>query len=137
MGSSDPINIDYLRKLKSLGKSVNAVWISDHLCWTGINDVNSHDLLPVPLTEENLDHISERTGCGLLLDVNNVYVSCFNAEQAPIDYFKHFPWQNVAQMYLAGHTHCGSHIIDAHDKTVSSEVWELFSLAWQKNKRCV
>ena len=60
IGSSDPLNMDYLKRLKKLADDINPPWISDHLCWTGINKKNSHDLLPVPLTEEALDHIIPR-----------------------------------------------------------------------------
>src|SRR5690349_10859711 len=49
IGSSDPLNMDYLQKLKRLANIVNARWVSDHLCWTGVLGRNSHDLLPVPL----------------------------------------------------------------------------------------
>ncbi|MGH9930330.1 MAG: multinuclear nonheme iron-dependent oxidase, partial [Pyrinomonadaceae bacterium] len=56
IGSTDPLNFEYLTRLKRLADEIDAVWISDHLCWTGINGFNTHDLLPVPLTEESLDH---------------------------------------------------------------------------------
>src|SRR6185295_5793356 len=52
IGSTDPLNLEYLKKLKNLAAEINPLWISDHLCWTGINSLNTHDLLPVPLTEE-------------------------------------------------------------------------------------
>ncbi|KPD13894.1 DUF692 domain-containing protein [Phaeobacter sp. 11ANDIMAR09] len=174
IGSSDPLNMDYLHRLKRLAQEVQPQWISDHLCWTGVMGVNSHDLLPVPLTEATLDHIAARvhrvqevldrplilenpstyldfrantlsepdflralcarTGCGLLLDVNNVYVSCFNADSDPADYFDSFPWNRVVQMHLAGHTDCGTHLIDTHDQPVRPEVWALFALAWTRSK---
>ena len=60
IGSTDPLNREYLRSLKALAKAIHPVWISDHLCWTGINFINTHDLLPVPLTEQTLRHISKR-----------------------------------------------------------------------------
>lgn len=60
IGSTDPINIDYLKKLKVLSKEINAQWISDHLCWTGVLGKNTHDLLPLPLTEESLKHVIKR-----------------------------------------------------------------------------
>jgi len=77
--------------------------------------------------------LSDATGCGLLLDVNNVYVSCFNDGSDPLDYLKDFPFDRVVQMHLAGHTHCGSHLLDTHDKPVTRGVWELFRLAWQQS----
>ena len=60
IGTVDPINSEYLDKLKKLADDVKPKWISDHLCWTGIAHKNTHDLLPVPYTEEALKHIIER-----------------------------------------------------------------------------
>src|ERR1041385_4149208 len=57
IGSTDPLNFDYLAKLKRLAREVNARWISDHLCWTGVLGLNTHDLLPLPLTDETLRHV--------------------------------------------------------------------------------
>jgi len=172
IGSTDPINFSYLEKLKNLAKAVKPVWVSDHLCWTGVLGHNTHDLLPVPLTEETLYHITERikavqdylerplilenpstylsfahssipeyeflsalvsnTGCGLLLDVNNVYVTCFNNDMDAVQYIENLPYKSIVQMHLAGHQHCGTHIIDTHDRQVIPGVWELFHLAWQR-----
>jgi uncharacterized protein len=58
----DPLDADYLRGLKALADRVDPAWISDHLCWTGVDGVNLHDLLPVPFTEEALDHVVQRVG---------------------------------------------------------------------------
>ncbi|RMH21805.1 MAG: DUF692 domain-containing protein [Acidobacteria bacterium] len=172
IGSTDPLDFDYLRKLKALAAEVQAAWVSDHLCWTGVLGLNSHDLLPLPLNEETLRHVAGRvrqvqdvlerplilenpstyltfnhstlaepdflrqlacdTGCGLLLDVNNVYVTCFNAALDPVAYVESFPCERVVQMHLAGHQHCGTHIIDTHDRPVLPEVWELYRLAWKR-----
>lgn len=171
IGSTDPLDMNYLRLLKNLAEEIQPAWISDHLCWTGVMGLNTHDLLPVPLTPETLDHITarihtvqeylgrpliienpstymtycaseipeaeflrelaERTGCGLLLDVNNVYVSCFNNDLDPVAYIRTLPASRVVQMHLAGHQHCGTHIIDTHDHPVVDPVWELFRMAWQ------
>lgn len=60
IGSSDPLNWDYLKHLKTLSNETKPEWISDHLCWTGINQVNSHDLLPLPYNEESIKHIAAR-----------------------------------------------------------------------------
>ena len=51
IGSTDPLDQVYLRKLRELAERVQPAWISDHLCWTGVDGVSSHDLLPMPLTE--------------------------------------------------------------------------------------
>lgn len=60
IGSTDPLNWEYLKELKALVQRVNPVLISDHLCWTGVNGLNMHDLLPLPYTEEALKHVIER-----------------------------------------------------------------------------
>lgn len=60
IGSVDPLNKEYLTKLKALTQRIEPVWISDHICWTGINGLNTHDLLPLPYTEEALQHVVER-----------------------------------------------------------------------------
>lgn len=60
IASTAPLDMDYLAQLKALARRVDPRWISDHLCWTGIHGVNLHDLLPVPYTEEALDHVAER-----------------------------------------------------------------------------
>ncbi|MDY8136625.1 DUF692 domain-containing protein [Aquimarina sp. 2201CG5-10] len=172
IGSTDPLDFTYLKRLKSLADEIEPAWISDHLCWTGVLTVNSHDLLPVPLNEESLNHVCERihivqdylerplilenpstyltfehstmaeweflkymseeTDCGLLLDVNNVYVSGFNNDFNPTDYIENIPHDRIVQMHLAGHQHCGDYIIDTHDREVTDQVWELFRLVWQK-----
>jgi uncharacterized protein (UPF0276 family) len=171
IGSTDPLNFEYLRRLKDLAAEFKPLWVSDHLCWTGVQTLNSHDLLPVPLNEESLKHICERintvqnfmgrkmvfenpstylsftnstltehdflrmmheeTGCGLLLDVNNVYVSAFNNGFDARDYINHIPPSAIVQMHIAGHQHCGDYIIDTHDSKVVNDVWALFAQAWQ------
>ncbi|WP_259070467.1 DUF692 domain-containing protein [Mucilaginibacter sp. X4EP1] len=171
IGSTDPLNLEYLSKLKMLAAEVKPLWISDHLCWTGVNSLNTHDLLPVVLNEESLKHIcsrinqvqdflerpvvfenpstyltfkqstiaewdflrymTEETGCGLLLDVNNVYVSGFNNDFDPVHYINQLPHDSIVQMHIAGHQHCGDYIIDTHDRKVVNDVWKLFTLAWQ------
>ena len=173
IGSTDPLDRDYLARLKRLADDVRAVWVSDHLCWTGIAGINSsHDLLPLPFNDETLRHVvarvrqvqdlldrplilenpstyigfrdttidepdflralADQTGCGLLLDVNNVFVTCFNAGIDPVAYLDAFPFERVVQMHLAGHQNCGTHLIDTHDGPVCDAVWELFRLAWQR-----
>ncbi|MHC4830042.1 MAG: MNIO family bufferin maturase [Planctomycetota bacterium] len=169
IGSADPLDQVYLRRLKALADKVEPHWISDHLCWTGHAHLNSHDLLPVPLTEESLAHIiarirtvqdilgrplvlenpstyvtftsssmpeceflsrmAEGADCGLLLDVNNVYVSSYNHGFNAEAYVRAIPHERVVQYHLAGHTNYGTHIIDTHSDRVIDEVWELYRLA--------
>lgn len=60
IGSCDPLDRDYLAQLKKLATRVKAAWVSDHLCWTGVAHRTSHDLLPMPYTEEALRHVVSR-----------------------------------------------------------------------------
>ncbi len=169
IGSTDPLDFEYLAKLKALAAECQPAWVSDHLCWTGVAGKNTHDLLPLPLNEESLRHVTERVrivqdylerplvlenpssyitfaastlseweflsrlaadaDCGLLLDVNNVYVSSVNHEFDPAEYLRNLPHERVVQFHLAGHTHLGTHCIDTHDGRVVEAVWQLYRLA--------
>jgi uncharacterized protein (UPF0276 family) len=60
IGSTDPLDMDYLKALKKLSNDIQPQWISDHICWTSIHGVNSHDLLPLPYTEETVNHVAQR-----------------------------------------------------------------------------
>lgn len=60
IGSTAPLDYDYLTSLKTLAARVEPAWISDHLCWTGVHGINLHDLLPLPYTEEALNHVAAR-----------------------------------------------------------------------------
>ena len=60
IGSTAPLDMNYLRELKKLEQRVKPQWVSDHICWTGVHGVNLHDLLPLPMTQETLDHIVGR-----------------------------------------------------------------------------
>lgn len=175
IGTVDPLNSEYLQKLKKLSEWVKPAWISDHLCWTGVAHKNTHDLLPVPYTEEALKHIiqrirevqdflerpialenpstylefiqssmpeaefiarmAEESGCNLLLDVNNVYVTCYNHRLDVKTYLDTLPLDRVIQIHLSGHTNKGTHIIDTHDAQVIDEVWNLYKYVVQKAGR--
>jgi uncharacterized protein (UPF0276 family) len=82
IGSTDPLDRDYLTRLKALAARIEPCWISDHLCWTGVAGRNSHDLLPLPYSEEALDHVAMRVlevqdflGRRILLENVSSYVS--------------------------------------------------------------
>ncbi len=82
IGSVDPLDFAYLKALKRLIDRVNPVWVSDHLCWTGVDAFNTHDLLPLPYTEEALDHVVARVqrvqeflGRQILLENPSTYVN--------------------------------------------------------------
>lgn len=83
---------------------------------------------------EFLKEIVQRTGCGLLLDVNNVYVSCTNHNRSAEDYIDRFPLSHVGEIHLAGHAEdtddTGARLlIDSHDRRVVDDVWELYDRA--------
>ena len=82
IGSSDPLNKDYLKQVKALANNIEAHWVSDHLCWTGVDQVNAHDLLPLPYTEEAIQHVVDRVtqvqdvlGRQILMENVSSYVS--------------------------------------------------------------
>lgn len=171
IGSSDPIDFVYLAKLKALARELSPVWVSDHLCWTGAASLNTHDLLPLPLNEATLRHVTARlrvvqdylerplvienpstylefahssmaeseflarlandADCGLLLDVNNVYVSAFNHGFDAQAYIRQLPSERIVQIHLAGPRDCGDYLVDTHDAPVPAPVWELYALAQQ------
>ena len=172
IGSTDDLDVGYLGELKALRDRTRALWVSDHLCWTGVAGRNTHDLLPLPYTEEALRHtaervrrvqdflgaplllenpssyaefagssmteweflarLSEEADCGLLLDVNNIYVSACNHGYRPADYLNGIPFDRVAQMHVAGHTDQGTHIVDTHIGPVLGAVWELARQAYER-----
>ena len=172
IGSTAPLDPAYLDDLAALAERVKPAWISDHLCWTGIAGLNTHDLLPMPLTEASLAHVvdrvrqvqdrlgrplilenpssyltyrgdqmpeweyiarlAEESGCGLLLDVNNVWVSAVNHGFDPAAYIDAIPADRIVQFHLAGPTDCGTHMMDTHDSPVRDEVWALYRRAQQR-----
>lgn len=62
IGSADELNLAYLREVKALADRFEAHWVSDHLCWTGVEGINLHDLMPLPYTEEMVRHLAARIG---------------------------------------------------------------------------
>ncbi len=168
IGGVDSLDLEFLKNLKNLINIIQPEWISDHLCWTGVNAHNTHGLLPMPYTKEAVEHVScninriqdflgqrfmientssymsfnhsemqewefiteiiKKTDCGLLLDVNNVYVSSQNHDFNPEHFIKGIPLDNVGQIHLAGHQVKDSGlIIDTHDAPVKDEVFDLLA----------
>ncbi len=80
---------------------------------------------------EFLTALCRETGCGLLLDVNNVFVCASNHGFDPATYLRGVPWRHVVYYHLAGHTVYDTHRLDTHDHPVCDEVWELYGLANQ------
>lgn len=76
-----------------------------------------------------LKELVRRTGCGLLLDVNNVFVSAHNNKFSAQNYLEHLPQGVVGQIHLAGHNRSHPYYIDDHGQAVQDEVWALYQLA--------
>jgi uncharacterized protein len=169
IGGTEPLEREYLSRLRALVRRIGAPWFSDHLCWTGTGAIDLHDLLPVPYTKDTLAHLverakrvqgeleipfaienassyleycestmaeheylgelAERADCGILLDVNNVFVSAFNHGFDANRYIDAIPSDRVVQMHLAGHTDKGTHLLDTHSDRVRAEVWQLYRRA--------
>jgi uncharacterized protein (UPF0276 family) len=169
IGSADPLDVRYLRRLRELVQRIEPALVTDHLCWTAVDGRGLYDLLPLPYTEETLEHVvgrvrevqdwlgyrillenpstyvqfrhssctewdflaavAERADCGILLDVNNVYVSAVNHGFDPYRYIDAIPAARVAQMHLAGFTDMGTYLFDTHSAPVSDAVWELYAHA--------
>src|SRR5579859_661395 len=172
IGAADGLDRDYLARLRSLADRIDPLWVSDHLCWTGAGGFNSHDLLPLPYSEEALAvvcaniaqaqdalgrpllienpssyvtfaasemseweflaEMSRRSGCFLLLDVNNIYVSGSNHGFDPRAYLDAVPFERVRQIHLAGHSQGKTLLIDTHDHPVPDPVWALYDEACRR-----
>lgn len=76
-----------------------------------------------------LSAIAEQADCGILLDVNNVFVSAVNHGFDPVEYLRGVPIDRVGQFHLAGHSDAGTHLVDTHDHPVSPAVWKLYGEA--------
>ena len=79
-----------------------------------------------------LASVARRTGCGILLDVNNIYVSSRNHGFNPLDYVNGIPAERVAQIHIAGHSKFEKYILDTHDHPVIDPVWKLYERATQR-----
>lgn len=169
IGSIEPLDDNYLREWKALIERIEPALVSDHLCWGRHGGRYVHDLLPLPFTEEALNHVVERTrrvqdflgrqillenvssyltypestmtewaflsriaeqaDCGILLDLNNIYVSARNHGFDPDAYLYGVPVERVAQYHLAGHFDRGDLLLDTHEGRVCDDVWDLYRKA--------
>ncbi|HKC51405.1 MAG TPA: DUF692 domain-containing protein [Myxococcota bacterium] len=173
VGSVDSLDAAYLERLDELVRRVEPAWLSDHLCWTGVDGHQLHDLLPLPLTEAALRHVSERVArvqdrlgrrialenvssyaafaadeipeweflaavseradCGILLDVNNVFVSAHNHGLDAEKYIDALPSRRIFEIHLAGPSESGELLVDTHDSPVREEVWGLYERAIRRH----
>lgn len=166
LGSTMPLDIDYVQSIKRLKRDTGAVWYSEHASFSSYNGHYFPDLLPMLFTEESVAHLSQRivqvqdilgerillenisayvacpgaemsegqfirevaesADCGLLLDINNLFVSSQNFHCCADDFLKHLPWDRVRQIHLAGFEDKGDFLLDAHNQPVAPAVWQLF-----------
>lgn len=172
IGTVDPLDRAYLERLKQLIRRIDPFIVSDHLCWTGVGGENLHDLLPLPFTEEALEHVvsrvqqvqdylgrpillenvssyltyehsvipeweflanvAQRSGCGILLDLNNVHVNAYNHQFDAMTYVEAMPVDKVGQIHLAGYTDMGKFYFDTHSAPVVDKVWKLYEAAMKR-----
>ncbi|ALA60534.1 DUF692 domain-containing protein [Nitrospira moscoviensis] len=166
LGSTDPIDLTHLHKLKALIERFEPALVSEHLSWSSVGGRFFNELLPLPYTEESLAHVcaridqvqevlrrtvlienvtrylawrestvpegafisevARRTGCGILLDLNNIHVNAVNFHLDPFDMLTAIPAACVAEIHLAGFDRIGRMLIDTHGQPVSSSVWGLY-----------
>jgi hypothetical protein len=119
IGSTDALDYDYLKNLKQLMQRVEPHWISDHLCWTGINQTNSHDLLPLPYNETTINHVVERVsqvqeflGTRILLENLSSYVTYKNSDLTEWDFFNEIARRadchillDINNIFVSAHNH--------------------------------
>jgi uncharacterized protein (UPF0276 family) len=119
IGSTDALNREYLARLKQLADQVAPEWISDHLCWTGMDQLNLHDLLPLPYTEEAIDHVAARVrevqdflGRRILLENVSSYVAFHQSCLSEWDFLGEIARRadclillDVNNIYVSGHNH--------------------------------
>jgi len=166
IGGPDPLNEHYLDRLETLAARTRPRWFSDHLSYSSAYGVEYHDLLPLPFTQEALDHviprvrhvqeriglpfllenpstyvrlpgaemseasflgtIAEEADCGILLDINNVYVNAANHGDDPATFLAELPLERVAQVHIAGHDASGSFVVDTHGAAIAADVLGLY-----------
>ena len=169
LGSTDPMDHAHLRKLNVLIDRFEPAFVSEHLSWCSVGGRFFNDLLPLPYTQESLDHVcaridevqtvlkrpllienitryltwqdstipegtfmaeaARRTGCGILLDINNVYVNSVNFRLDPLEFLRSIPAQAVWEIHLAGFDRFGRMLVDTHGQVVHPDVWSLYQWA--------
>ncbi len=119
IGGTDPLDRDYLAQVKALAARIEPAWISDHLCWTGRNGANMHDLLPLPYTEEAIAHVAGRVaqvqdvlGRQILLENVSSYVSYKESTLSEWEFFRAIAERadclmllDVNNIYVSGFNH--------------------------------
>lgn len=119
-GEAIAVAVENVRKVQdTLGRQILIENVSSYLTYT-------HSTMP---EWEFITEIAQQADCGILLDVNNIYVSAYNHHFDPITYIHHVPPARVGQIHLAGHSNKGTYLFDTHDGPVIDPVWDLYRLA--------
>ena len=172
LGSADPLDPDHLARLEALVRRFEPALVSEHLSWSSIDARHANDLLPLPFTEEALEHIvarigrvqerlgrpilvenvstyftfeestipewdfvaevARRSGCGLLVDINNIWVNAANHGFDARHYVEAIDPALVGEMHLAGFESAGDLLIDTHGTRVAEAVWPLYRAAVER-----
>ena len=176
LGSVDALDREHLRRVRDAVRRFEPDLVSEHACWTHVDGEHFNDLLPLPYTEEAVEHLAarvrelqdflgrqvlvenlsayvafrhspltegaflaavvERSGCGLLLDVNNAYVNAHNLGLDLDAFLAEVPAHAIGEIHLAGHARrrIGDHelLIDDHGSAVCPAVWALYERALQR-----
>lgn len=174
IGSLKPLDQNYLKKVKSFTREFKPQWFSDHLCYSSVMGAQFHDLLPLPFSQEAIDHVVPRirqvqedlgmpfaleniscyalpgepemkewefireivtqADCGLLLDVNNIYVNSVNFGFDPEEYLAAMPMERVMHIHVAGHRQMEDFLLDTHGAPVIHPVWEVLRKVAEKTE---
>lgn len=166
LGSADPLDREHLSRLARLAGRIEPALVSEHLCWSSVGGHHLNELLPLPYTEEVLDHVcgrvaevqdrlgrrilvenvsayvrfasstipegefvaevARRTGCGVLLDVNNAWINAVNHGSDARQFLAAIDPATVGEIHLAGGEVTADGLVDTHGAPVFPEVWALF-----------
>ncbi|HKJ76504.1 MAG TPA: DUF692 domain-containing protein, partial [Gammaproteobacteria bacterium] len=145
IGSVDPLNPEYLRRLKRLIAEIEPAWVSDHLCWTGVDHTNLHDLMPLPYTEEAVRHVADRVarvqdflGRRILLENVSSYVRYTVSEMTEEEFLAAIAEQadclillDINNIYVSAYNHG----FDPHDylRAIPAQRVRQFHLAGHTN----
>jgi uncharacterized protein (UPF0276 family) len=119
IGGTDSLNRDYLKQLKTLADRIEPRWISDHLCWTGVGGLNLHDLMPLPYTEDAVQHVVSRVkqvqdflGRKILLENVSSYVTYKQSQLTEWEFLAHIAEQadclillDINNIYVSSFNH--------------------------------
>lgn len=133
IGGIDALNFDYLRQVKALAERIEPAWISDHLCWTGVSGVNLHDLLPLPYTEEAIQHVVNRVstvqdflGRRILLENVSSYVTYAHSEMSEWEFLTAVAERadclillDINNIYVSAHNHDLDPLVYLHNVPVN------------------